>query len=218
VAFVACEERDSELDLEQIHCLDHTLSTFDECSARYSSLAGGKPIRIKGANPGMTSEDYKFFIQIEGVSIPAPDGTADFSFLSSPAKGDVYYETPSLVELLGTSLADEYYTADGDLFMEAKSVQYTCLDSSDCRIHYRLNYTPQIFNIYPSTVYEGQNICFEVFSDSTTSGISYNSDADLGEENEYYNTTGKIGQYFMTFDEYFHNNQGWFNTWTYYQL
>lgn len=166
----------------------------------------------------MAAEDYKYFVRIEGVSFPAPDATADMSFLSSPVKGDVYYETPSLDALLGSTLADQFSTADGELFLEGKQVQYTCVNETNCKIHYRLTHTPQIFGIYPSTVYEGQNICFDVFSDQVTSGIDYNADADINDVNEYYNTTGRIGQYAMSFDEYFFDNQDWHNTWTYYQL
>ena len=136
--------------------------------------------------------------------------TADFGFLSNIERGWIYYELPSLVELLGSALGSALSEYDPNLFAVATDgTQYACPASSGsslCQIDYSLLYTPQIFNIYPSTVYPGQDICVEVFSDRATS-----VDAP-------YNTTGSIGDYVIDFTEYADDNNGWDNTYTTYQL
>lgn len=137
-------------------------------------------------------------------SVPA---NADNSFLSNPDKGIIQYVIPSLEDIVGSSAASTISSLTPELSMIGQNLAYyACSNSSNCQVKYDLKYTPQIYSIYPSTVYAGQDICAEVFTDQATYAMTS------------YNVSGSIGKYSINFEDYVNDNQAATNTYTYYQV
>ena len=83
---------------------------------------------------------------------------------------------------------------------------FACDTASRCTVTYGIAYTPQVHRIYPSTVYAGQDICFNVFTDY----------AAANDRSLY--LSAAIGEYSMEFDTYDDNNVAEKSTWDDYQI
>lgn len=95
--------------------------------------------------------------------------STDDNFLSNIAKGKLTYLLPSMEELLGSELTEQGIF-EGILSVQGSDYLLQCLNNADCKITYHMAYTPIVHSIYPSTVYSGQKICFDVFTDLATNG------------------------------------------------
>jgi hypothetical protein len=137
--------------------------------------------------------------------------TRDFNFNSDVSRGILYYEVPSVETLLGSEIGSQVTSLSSELFVAGTSASGSpqilrCDTSTDCVVNYNIAYTPQILRIFPSTVYAGQDICFEVFTD-------YAVDGDRG----LYNRS-TIGDFTFEFDTYDDTNQASVSTWNTYQI
>jgi hypothetical protein len=137
--------------------------------------------------------------------------TRDFAFSSNIAGGLIYYELPSLTSLLGEATGAKVTSMSSEIFVagpasDGTTQRYACDTSSDCTLAYDLAYTPFVNRIYPSTVYAGQDICFNVFTDSAVDG-----DRGLYDQSH-------IGEYPFSFEAYDETNVASISTWNDYQI
>ncbi|CAI2373695.1 unnamed protein product [Moneuplotes crassus] len=175
----------------------HSVNTTDEI---YSSLMGGKPFQIDGEEfaSGQGAADHSVYFKGSSANEQGPIVNNDFDFKSSIQSGFIYYETPHINKILPSNLQSTLSSYTSVVHLKDSGVgsaqrNFACDIDADCDIKYSINYTPQILRVYPSTVYSGQDICFEVFTDKTTES-SRDGVIDL-----------KIGDYHAdveTYDEY----------------
>lgn len=183
-----------------------------------ASVLGGRSIQISGE--GFTSQAQDQFVYFindltsYGYSSLTTSGdaiTRDFAYKSQISSGILYYELPSLTSLLGETVGSQITSMDTEIFVagpasDGSTQRYTCDASSDCTLTYGLAYTPFVKRIYPSTVYAGQDICFNVFTD-------YAVDGDRGLYDKSY-----IGEYPFNFETYDDANVAAISTWNDYQI
>lgn len=160
-----------------------------------------------------TAKEQSVYLNYEGIAIPGNSITNEMNYKSDISRGKIYYESPSVSDLFGSTLAGEISEVDVNVFVagptsDGGTTTYSCATSSRCTIKYDVIRTPQIKRIYPSTVFSGMDICMNVFTDySTGSNKNY----------AVYNKT-MIGDYTMNFDDYFDNNYAAISTWNDYQI
>ena len=127
--------------------------------------------------------------------------------MSGISAGFIYYETPAINDIVpaaekGTkSEFTPVVHLSGTPNADGTPNTFACLNDANCDISYSISHTPQVLSVYPSTVYSGQDICFEVFTDDTKDGGSvltnlkigdYSADIDtyqednLAKESKYY--------------------------------
>ena len=163
----------------------------------YSSVEGGRYIQINGEGFKDTAQDQQVLVtQVDitpEVALTGTDVSRDDNFLSNIAKGKLTYLLPSMEELLGTQVTEQG-VFQGILSVKGSDYLLQCLNNADCKITYSMAYTPTVHSIYPSTVYSGQQICFDVFTDLATNG---GNKAFL---------SGKIGNYNIDHESYSEEN------------
>lgn len=188
-------------------------STKDTCSV-YASLEGQRPIQILGQGFTQTAQDqkvmFKYTLSGTNLASPGPAITRDFNYKSDISRGVLYYEAPSLKQLLGDSIASKTHTLSTEIYVQGPSAGgttslFSCDTASACTVQYGLAYTPQVLRIYPSTVYAGQDICFNVFTDNAANGRPMYVSA-------------KIGENTMSFEAYDERNTEVTSTWNDYQI
>ena len=92
----------------------------------------------------------------------------DDAFSSNVDRGRLVYTVPSFNEVFGSS--EGISTTTRNNFNTYVSVQnlansFQCDgDKSECVVSYNIAYTPIVKRVYPSTVYSGQTMCFNVFT------------------------------------------------------
>ena len=151
-------------------------------------MEGGRPFQINGEGftAGDAAEDHQVYFEGDSYALQGGAMTADFDFLSNTHAGFLYYETPALNDILVSSQQDAFTTYDPTLHVkgpvQTSGAQHTyaCDTTSSCEVNYRMKYTPTVNRIYPSTVYSGQDVCFNVFTDQVSEQGSVLRDAKIG--------------------------------------
>lgn len=160
-----------------------------------------------------TAKEQSVYLNYEGIALPGDEITNDMNYKSDISRGKIYYESPSIENVFGSSLASQISDVSTEVFVggptsDGTTTTFACSSASQCTINYSIIRTPQINRIYPSTVFAGMDICVNVFTDySTGSNKNY----------AVYNKT-LIGEYSMDFDEYLVNNLAAISTYNNYQL
>jgi hypothetical protein len=180
----------------------------------YASLAGQRPMQILGQGFTGTAQDQRVFLKttVGSTTVTAPGPTIDkaFNFNSDISRGIIYYEAPSPKTLLGEAIGSKISSMESEVFVQGPSSAgvselFSCETDFHCKIKFGMPYTPQIMRIYPSTVYAGQTICFNVFTDYAADG------------REMY-LSSKIGVHTMEFESYDYLNQPMKSTWNDFQI
>ena len=186
-------------------------STSDHANI-YSSLIGKRPIQINGEDfaNGLGAADHTVHFNGAHGDIAGPAITNDMDFKSSIGAGFIYYETPHVDQILPSSVRGTVssYTSTvhvSDSGTGANQRHYGCQAAAHCKVEHDISYTPQILRIYPSTIYSGQDICFQVFTDKVTNG-NRDGVTDL-----------KIGEYNADIDTYDSDNSAAESNSNYYQ-
>jgi hypothetical protein len=171
-------------------------------------------MQINGQGFVGTAQDQSVFLKSTvgstTVTVPGPTIDKTFNFNSDISRGIIYYEAPSPTTMFGETIGPKITSMESEVFVQGPSSTgvselFSCETASHCKIQYGMAYTPTIMKIYPSTVYAGQDICFNVFTDYAADG------RDLY-------ISAKIGAYPMEFDTYDDNNQGVKSTWNDFQI
>ena len=145
------------------------------------------------------------------VTSQGPSVNRDFAFKSNMSKGVLYYEAPSVKDILGSTLGSKLSSLSTELYVQGPLVDgnvpfFNWDQTSQCSISYSMARTPQVNRVYPSVVYPTQGICFNVFTDYAAS-----------DSNNYY-TSSDIGGYSLSFAKYDDDNQLVVSTWNDFQI
>ena len=122
--------------------------------------------------------DHSVHFREGTTNTQGPAVNNNFDFKSSIQQGFIYYETPAISQIVSSSQLTTLSSHTAVVNLKDSGVgsaqrNFACDTDANCDVKYSVAYTPQIHRIYPSTVYSGQDICFEVFTDAVT-----NSDRD----------------------------------------
>lgn len=176
-------------------------------------MYGGRSIQINGEGFQGSAQDHSIYFK-KSIALPGPAMTFAENFQSDIARGIIYYEVPSLSTLVGeadaqkTTYYDPIVSLLGPLKTDGTRAVYNCASSSDCKVIYDISYTPQVNRIYPSTVYSGQDLCFDVYT-----GPVSNSGRNVLKEDYC-----KLGDYSIELNTYADENAEAVSTGGYYQL
>lgn len=96
-------------------------SSSDYCTVN-SSLLGKRPLQINGVGLTGTPVDQtvvmKYQIGSTSMATPGPAVTRDFAFRSDMSKGVLYYEAPSVTEILGTTIGSKVSSLDSEIYIQ----------------------------------------------------------------------------------------------------
>ena len=135
-----------------------------------ASLNGGMEIQINGEGFNGLPTDHKVSLEDahSGSTTSGLTISNDDAFSSNIDRGRLVYTVPSINDILGNS--ESISTATRSNFNSYVSVEnptsaFHCDgDRSECIVNYNIAHTPIVNRVYPSTVYAGQSICFNVFT------------------------------------------------------
>lgn len=94
----------------------------------------------------------------------------DEAFLAGTAVGKLSVFIPSLETLTSIPKAslDSFTTMDFEASVMTSSTEnHTCITSSNCKVRYRIDYTPVIYYTTPSAVYFDQDVQFQIDAKNT---------------------------------------------------
>ena len=176
---------------------------------------GKRPLQINGVGFTGGPSDQKVMIKSTvgstTVTSQGPSVNRDFAFKSDMSKGILYYEVPSVKDILGSTLGSKLSSLNTELYVQGPLIDgnvpfFNWDQSSQCSISYSMARTPQINRVYPSVVYPTQGICFNVFTDYAAS------------DSKNYYTSSDIGGYSLSFTKYDEDNQLVLSTWNDFQI
>ena len=165
---------------------------------------GKRPLQINGVGFTGGPSDQKVMIKSTvgstTVTSQGPSVNRDFAFKSDMGKGILYYEVPSVKDILGSTLGSKLSSLNTELYVQGPLIDgnvpfFNWDQTSQCSISYSMARTPQVNRVYPSVVYPTQGICFNVFTDYAAS------------DSKNYYTSSDIGGYSLSFAKYDSDNQ-----------
>jgi hypothetical protein len=135
-------------------------------------MKGGRGVQINGEGLiGMPTDNSPILTDsAEGTRFEADQLSGDESFLSSVARGQLHYILPALEHVYGTPGEKLQTVFKNIISVKGQGHIFECSNPDSCAVEYDAAFTPQVRRVFPATVYAGQDICFEVFTDQVSSG------------------------------------------------